>query len=102
MMELPTTKLPSFVDEGPQRKYHNETATTRRLRRKFQTKAPLRTPLPLVQEETSEDKAGKWEIPICSRKNVHMPQRRGSVGHGSLRRNDLPEMKRKAIANPAA
>ena len=104
MTDLPVYQLPAIVDEGPQHKCRCEMAAARKLRRKFQTKAPLRTPLPAVEEEetSTDDETSKWEIPICSRKNVHKPRRRGSMEADLL--GDMPEMEMKkvVIANPAA
>ena len=83
--------------------------STRALRRKFQTRSPLRTPLPALQEEISEgEQDGKWGSQTCSRNNVHKPKRRSSLDSEVVRniaqavQRDLPEMKRKVIVNPAA
>jgi len=83
--------------------------STHALRTKFQTTAPLRTPLPILQEGVSTaDENGKWETPVCSRKNVHKPERRISIdkyttSHPTLSvQRSVPELKRRVVANPAA
>eukprot|EP00977_Amphora_coffeiformis_P003011 scaffold574_cov190-Amphora_coffeaeformis.AAC.1 len=88
---FPASPPSSFTARKCQATTRTATKTIRALRQKLQTKSPLRTPLPILTEEedvlsTEIEQSRKWEETTCiGSSNVHIPQRKRSIGEATLR-----------------